>query len=124
MLIGGERMRVDEIEKVDRNIIATSECLKNSLKNDDVARDPERAFLSVSVLLRRFIEKFHEDRVIHQIGAHNESLHFLADVDRNVAGGDRVRRPAPRQRRRFLPPASRRRRPRRGDRIGAEKRVR
>lgn len=85
MLIGGERKRVDEIENVDRNIIATSECLKNSLKNDDVARDPERAGLSVSVLLRRFIEKFHEDRVIHQIGANNESLHFLPDVDRNVA---------------------------------------
>ena len=99
MLVGRERKRVDEFENFDRNIIATSECVKNSLKNDDVARDPERAFLSVSVLLRRFIQKFHEDRVIHQIGADNEPLHFLTDVDRNVAGRDRIRRPAPSRRR-------------------------
>ena len=69
-------------------LVAKPECFKDSLKDEDVARDPQNALLLVPVLLRRFIQQIDEDRVVKKLGAHDEPLHLLSDVDREVAVGD------------------------------------
>ena len=45
-------------------VMAKTESFKNAFKDTDMAGDSEHAFLLVTILLSRFIEKLHEDRVV------------------------------------------------------------
>lgn len=70
-------------------VAAETESLENTLEKEDVAGDAENALLLVTVLLGGFIKEIEEDGVVKEVGADDEALHLIANVDREVALGDR-----------------------------------
>ena len=65
-------------------VVADSQSFEDAFEDEDVTGDVEDAFLFVTVLLSRFVEEFHEDRVVEELCTDDEPLHLLTDVDRNV----------------------------------------
>lgn len=74
----------EQLLRVKRPGAAYAERLEHALEDEDVAGDPQHAFLLVPVLLRRFIQQHHEDRVIQQLRADDEALHLLPHVHRQM----------------------------------------
>lgn len=77
------RREIYELRHVTR-VESKTERVENTLEDEDAARQPENSFLFVAVFLRRFVEELHEDGVVEELGAHDEALHLVADVDRHV----------------------------------------
>ena len=77
------RREIYELGDVTR-VESETKRVENTLEDEDAARQPEHSFLLVAVFLRGFVEELDEDGVVEELGAHDEALHLVADVDRDV----------------------------------------
>lgn len=67
------------------NISSIFQHFQNSFEHKNPARNSQDALLLIAVLVGRLVEKLHEDGVVEKLGAYDEALHFLTDVDGEVA---------------------------------------
>lgn len=94
-VFGGRR--TEEVVDVTRVVVVVAqtetESFEDALEDEDMTGDTEDALLLVAVLLSRFVQKLHEDRVVQKLRADHESFHLITYVDRHVTFRHRVRPP-------------------------------